>query len=225
MTHHLSLLQKALDFSSIFTSITLSDTLTLKTLTDACSNALIARHFLTQTSLLGIISDMRDSPHFTSDRALVSSIDRLRTRILGWQAFERALSHQHGENDWSRPAGLVYDVCQEEQALGNWLASMILHDDILARLAKSPPPMAQSTPPVLFHCDLDGEDESALITHDDFLAFVRACVGIVAVLGVLAWADSVGNVDCRERTLAVIHLWQTVDGYREVGSDALRLTW
>jgi hypothetical protein len=95
---------------------------------------------------------------------------------------------------------------------------MIMHDDILSKLnqtlpsEQSPP----KTPPVLFGRDEDDEDECDPITHADFIAFVRACVGVATVLGVLAWADSVGNDDCRERTLAVIHLWQSVDGYREV---------
>jgi hypothetical protein len=46
---------------------------------------------------------------------------------------------------------------------------------------------------------------------------VRALLGVSSVLGALSWADSVGNDLCRERALAVLVLWQTVDGYREVG--------
>ncbi|KAF5363992.1 hypothetical protein D9756_000256 [Leucocoprinus leucothites] len=218
-------LLNALDLSSLLTATTLADTPTLKTLTDACSNALIARHFLNQTTLFATLSEMRDNPRFRSDKSLLSAIDRLKSRILGWQAFEDALSRENGSDDWwTCPAGLLYDICREEQALGNWLASMIMHDDILDLLAKSPPP-PQSTstrsPPILFsrNPDEDGEDgdeEFGPIEHHDFIAFVRACIGVVAVLGVLAWADSVGNDDCRERTLAVIHLWQSTDGYREI---------
>lgn len=96
---------------------------------------------------------------------------------------------------------------------------MIMHGDILSKLSKTSPPEQNlgTMPPPLFGRDVDDEDEFGPITHDDFIAFVRACIGVITVLGVLAWADSVGNDDCRERTLAIIHLWQCVDGYREVG--------
>ncbi|KXN89433.1 hypothetical protein AN958_05595 [Leucoagaricus sp. SymC.cos] len=207
-------LLNALDLSAIFPATTLQDTSTLTTLTDACSNTLIARHFLSQTSLLDTLNETRENLRARSDRALLSAIDRLKTRILGWKYFDDALSLT--TSDWSRAAGLIYDICREEQALGNWFTSMIMHEDILAKFNQSPPSV-QRTPPVLFGRDVDDVDEEAgPITHDDFMTFARACIGVIAVLGVLAWADSVGNDDCRERTLAVIHLWQSVDGYREI---------
>ena len=46
--------------------------------------------------------------------------------------------------------------------------------------------------------------------------FLRAFIGVSCVLAVYAWADSLPDEFCRERSLAILRLWQGVDGYREV---------
>jgi hypothetical protein len=100
---------------------------------------------------------------------------------------------------------------------------MITHEDILAKLSQTPPSPPDGiwdSPPIFFNqrdpdSDSD-EDDKLAVTHKEFINFVRACIGVASILGVLAWADSVGNDDCRERTLAVVQLWQGIEGYREV---------
>lgn len=134
--------------------------------------------------------------------------------MRSWQTFEDALTNPKA--NFVESAKLVYETSKEEQTLGNWLASMILHDDIVTKLSDNLISPNAVPPPVLFGTDRDNQ-----VSHDEFIAFVRAYVGVASVLGVLAWADSVGNDDCRERTLAVIHLWQSVEGYREVSASRL----
>ncbi|KAF9442545.1 hypothetical protein P691DRAFT_789311 [Macrolepiota fuliginosa MF-IS2] len=200
----------ALDLPTIFTTTTLAESPTLTCLTNASSNALIARHFYTKTNLLSSIEEALANSR-TGENTLLPSLNLLKSRILGWKTFEDALSNTQA--NFASAAQLVYDVGQDEQALGNWLASMIMHDDIVAKVSENPIlPDSAKPPPVLFG---DG-DADGPVGHDEFVAFVRACVGVASVLGVLAWADSVGNDDCRERALAVIHLWQGIEGYREI---------
>ena len=92
--------------------------------------------------------------------------------------------------------------------MGTWLESMMIHDDIVTKLAENPILPVPSNPPFAMN----------IVSHDDYITFVRAYVGVASVLSVFAWADSLGNDVCREHALAVLHLWQGVDGYREVKS-------
>ncbi|KAL0950200.1 hypothetical protein HGRIS_010192 [Hohenbuehelia grisea] len=61
------------------------------------------------------------------------------------------------------------------------------------------------------------------LDHSEFIAFVRAFLGIGCVLAVWAWADSVGDSACIERSLAVIRVWQGVEGFREITNHLLLL--
>ncbi|KAJ7872073.1 hypothetical protein B0H13DRAFT_2059824 [Mycena leptocephala] len=61
------------------------------------------------------------------------------------------------------------------------------------------------------------------VTHDDLIGFTRAYIGVASVLAVWAWTDSLGNDDCRAQTLAIVRLWQNVDGYREMVNHLLLL--
>lgn len=169
---------------------------------------MIARYFLHNTPLPDAIAEALATPRALLDKPLAAALLRLRTRMLSWQSFEDALTNP--DADFVQAAKLVYEIGKQDVTLGNWLSSMILHDGIVAKLNENLLPPTPVLPPVLFAIDSDQ------VTHDQFITFVRACVGIASLMGVLAWADSVGNDDCRERTLAVIHLWQGVEGYREV---------
>lgn len=94
-----------------------------------------------------------------------------------------------------------------------WLETMITHDDVLARLAEMP--VQKSLPS---HSPLFFRNKMNITSHDAFVALVRALIGVASVLAVWAWTDSVGNDACREQVSAVIHMWQGVDGYREVST-------
>lgn len=64
--------------------------------------------------------------------------------------------------------------------------------------------------------EVDEEHTEGRIGHAEFIAFVRAYIGVGCVVGVFAWADSCPESACRERALGIIRLWQNVEGYREV---------
>ena len=63
-----------------------------------------------------------------------------------------------------------------------------------------------------------GEPDTLDVSHDEFISFLRAFIGIGSVLAVYAWSDSLPNDRCRERVLGVVRLWQGVGGYREVST-------
>ena len=62
--------------------------------------------------------------------------------------------------------------------------------------------------------------EAPPTSSTEFVALVRTVVGVLCVLSAWAWADSLGIDECRERILAVLDIWQDIDGYREVGNSS-----
>lgn len=182
------------------------DNSTLHRLLDASTNACIARH-LSVPWFLNIMSTIEAAP--AADRRTKTAACKLAARLRQWQILEDALSNTQA--DFHAAAGLMKDISTSEQSFGIWLECMITHPDLLTKLAENPVlPIANSRPPVLL-----GSHSSA-VSHDEFVAFVRAYIGVASVLAVYAWADSLPNDRCRERTLGVLRLWQGVDGYREV---------
>jgi hypothetical protein len=173
-------------------------------LLDATANADIARH-LHADPFPAILHEIQGSVRVGKPAQLTAR--RLFARIRGWHYFEDALSNTRG--DFNESSGMLKDIGIEEQSMGTWLESMMIHDDIVTKLAENPVlPVPQSNPPYAMN----------ITCHDDFVTFVRANIGVASVLSVFAWADSLGNDVCRQHTLAVLHLWQGVDGYREVRS-------
>lgn len=194
-----------MDVSSIFDSETLDEPTVLRLL-DAATNVDIARH-LNNGYFLGLLREVQENSRIDKPTQLAAK--RLSTRIQQWQRFEDALSNTRG--DFDDASNFLKDIGTEEQSMGIWLESMIIHDDVVAKLAENAVlPVPHSQPPFLLRDTLNA------ISHDDFVIFVRAYIGVASVLAVWAWADSLGNDVCRERTLAILHLWQGVDGYCEV---------
>lgn len=198
-------MQQKLDISSIFTVHNLEESTVLRLL-DASTNADIARYF-NNDFFLGMLHDVQGNPGF--DKRTQLAAGRLSNRIHQWHVFEDALSNTRG--DFRVSAQMLKDIGNEEHALGSFLQTMMNHDNVVAKLAENPVLPSQSHPPLLLHSTLTS------VSHGDFITFVRAFIGVSSVLAVWAWADSLGNDECREQTLAVIRLWQGVDGYREVG--------
>ena len=184
------------------------DEATVNRLLDAAANVDVAQNF-NSPSFLNMLVEARDSP--TTGKDVQYAINRLISRIHGWEIYEDALSNAHG--DFYDSARLLKDVGTGEQSLGVWLESMIIHDVIPMKLAQNVVPSSQILPPLLFN------EKAGSVTHDEFITFVRAFVGISSVLAVWAWSDSIGHDVCREQSLAVLYLWQSVSGYREVRID------
>lgn len=179
---------------------------TLLRLLDASTSPSISRH-LNVPWFFSILSTIEITP--AADRETKLAARKLAVRLQQWQILEDALSNTQA--DFHAAAGLMKDIGTSEQSFGIWLECMTTHPDLLTKLAENPVlPIAHSRPPVLLGSRLSA------VSHDEFVSFVRAYIGVASVLAVYAWADSLPNDRCRERTLGVLRLWQGVDGYREV---------
>ena len=150
---------------------------------------------------------MQTSP--TTDKAVRKALKKLLDRIRGWQIFEDALSNPNG--DFTASASFLKDITAGEHSIGCWLECMINHESLAARVAEVPDAHeAPTLPPLLF------QEQPSLVSSTRFLVFVKALLAVSTVLAPFAWADSIGDHHCRERALALLVLWQGVDGYREV---------
>ncbi|TFK43826.1 hypothetical protein BDQ12DRAFT_695848 [Crucibulum laeve] len=206
-------LLKHLDLGTIFDERTLEEQ-TVLSLLDAVSNVEVARNFSQNEAFMTALRAVQENPR--SDKHTQIAVRRLLARIYGWVSFNDALSNTLG--DFATSAHLLKDIGTDEHSIGIWLESMTIHDDLVAKLLENPVlPTAQSGPPPLIR------NPATPVSHDEFLVFVRGFIGIASVLAVWAWADSVGNDECRERTLAVLNLWQGTEGYREILNHLLLL--
>ena len=140
---------------------------------------------------------------------------QLAARIRGWTILEDTLSNTQG--DFVAAASMLKEIGSEEQSFGTWLVSMISHENVVASLAENPV-LPVTLPQLLSH-----RPSSAAPSQDDFIAFVRAYVGVACVMAVYSWSDSLPDEHCRARTLAILKLWQRTPGYREVGFAGLTM--
>jgi len=188
------------------------DESTLSRLLDAAANFDIARH-LNMEWFLDILHSIQEDRTFSSEAQTLAR--RLCDRIRSWQVLEDALSNTQA--DFHTAFDMIKDICREENSFGIWMESMTTHPDILMNLAENPVLPNSQCPHPLLHF-------SSTVSHDDFITFLRAHIGVSCVLAVYAWSDSLPNARCRERTLGILRLWQGVDGYREVRLSVLLST-
>lgn len=182
------------------------DTSTLRELIDAAANPDIAKA-LNNDAFLDVLGEVESS--ITADRQTRMLAQELLAHLDGMSVFEDAVSNTQG--DFPRAAATLKRICGQEQSFGIWLAVMVTHQDLLDKLSENPP---SSVP--LQHLPLLFKSTAVPASHDEFIAFLRALIGVSCVLAVYAWADSLPESHCRERTLGILRLWHGVDGYREV---------
>jgi hypothetical protein len=130
---------------------------------------------------------------------------RLNSRIDGWRALHDALTNTQG--DFRAARKFLFEIGTDEPSFGVVLHTLIQHGDLNEPLSDIL--MVPDTPLV---SDMDQEFGS----HDEFVAYLRAWLGVACVLSVYAWADSVPVIIGRERALGILNVWQGVKGYREV---------
>ncbi|KAF8827157.1 hypothetical protein HHX47_DHR5000612 [Lentinula edodes] len=214
---------QAIDISTVVDAQSLDED-TLLHLLDASANADIARYLHTDY-FLDVLADFQNSAiNVTQTRTSKQAAERLAKRIQAWEVFEDALSNTQA--DFAAATAFLRDIGTGEQSLGIWLASMTGHIDLVTKLAENPiVPNSSGVYPKLFVRNgmIGSMSVGAAISHDEFIAFVRAFIGVSGVLAVWAWSDSLGNDVCRERTLGVLRLWQSTDGYREIVNYLLLL--
>lgn len=180
---------------------------TLLYLLDAASSPDVSQQ-LRNEQTMKVISSISESA--TYDDGARRAATRLLERIKGWDVLEDALSNTQAP--FQQAITLIREVAMEENSFGIWLENMLSNPDITERLLDNPlPSIHASRLPSLW-------SNEKISSHDDFIALVRAIVGVAAVIAVYAWSDSVPIYACRERALGVLRLWQTIDGYREVRS-------
>lgn len=196
-----------MDLLQVFNEFTLDEE-TVHWLRDAAANIEIARHFTEDKAFLLGLEDMSTNPRI--EKSVQKALKKLLTRLRGWQCFEDALVNPDG--DFVAASAFLKEITTIEHSLGCWLECMITHDNLINKLGQASVPEPRVPPPLLF------QTRPVQVPHDNFIVFVKALLGVSSVLVALAWADSMGNVQCREKALALLVLWQGADGYREVRS-------
>ncbi|KAI0638542.1 hypothetical protein C8Q77DRAFT_1154166 [Trametes polyzona] len=214
-SQHPSLAQnllEAIDPQKVFDLSTIDDETTLLKLLYAAANVDVAKRLDApwfRDMLEPLASDLN------TDREARVAAKRLIARTRGWSTLQDAFSNTQG--DFVAAAGLLKDIGTEEQSFGVWLESMVAHSEVSSALAENPV-LSVPLPRLLGHKPLHTPP-----SQDEFIAFVRAFIGVACVLAVYAWSDSLPDERCRARTLAILRLWQEVDGYREIVNHLLLL--
>ncbi|KIM46475.1 hypothetical protein M413DRAFT_64947 [Hebeloma cylindrosporum] len=212
-THFSRTLLQHLDLPTVFNEHTLDET-TILCLRDAAAHIEIARYISGDEPFFQSLEDLQSNPGV--DESIQEALKKLLSRLRGWQIFEIALTSPKG--DFPGSVAFLKDISMGEHSLGCWLECMFRNDILVAKLQENAVPTgSRPLPPLLF------QDRQPEVSHQGFIRFVRALVGVASVLGAMSWADSVGNDLCRERALAVLVLLQTVDGYREIVNHCLLL--
>lgn len=189
----------------MFNEHTLDDA-TIDFLLDAAANIEIARYFLQDEDFFNSLNEMQNSPKM--DKMNTKGLKKLISRIQGWASFENALTDPNG--DFSACATFLKDMSAGEHSLGCWLECMLIHENLTSKLSATPISSEQLPPPLLL------QERHSSVTHTQFITFVRALLGVSAVLAALSWSDSLGGGLCRERALGLLVLWQGIEGYRQV---------
>ncbi|OJA20423.1 hypothetical protein AZE42_10774 [Rhizopogon vesiculosus] len=199
-------LMQVLELEAIFDAST-TDEDALFTLLDASTNPDISR-LLKAPWFLNVLQAVLALPTVTPE--MKKACRRLGDRVGSWTVFEQALDGAP-DADYTRAAMFLKDIGKEEKSFGIWLSCITTHEDLFTKVRDAP------TYEGAYPLDLmSGSNSPEEITHSEFMAFVRAYVGVASVLAVYAWSDSLPNLHCRERTLGVLRLWQEIPGYRAI---------
>ncbi|EIN10856.1 hypothetical protein PUNSTDRAFT_142767 [Punctularia strigosozonata HHB-11173 SS5] len=202
-----------LDLARLLDANALFNQYTLGRLLEAAANPCIATR-LNSPWFLEVLSTIESSSTPGSPR--IAAIQNIRARLQGWHILEDALSNTQG--DFAQALRMLWDIGCDEQSLGIWLLSMATNEDIQYRLWENPVlPLQHAFPPSLLI------SQTSRISHDEFIRYVRAYIGVACVIVVFAWADTWSDQHCLERTLAIIQMWQGTAGYKEIVNHLLRL--
>ncbi|PSR93814.1 hypothetical protein PHLCEN_2v4709 [Hermanssonia centrifuga] len=205
-------LLECIDLTKVFDASNMDES-TLLDLLDATSNADIARHLSAKWFIDTVKSIENDA---SSDRETRTVARQLLARLEGMSVFEDALTNTQG--DFSRAAATLKEIGEREQSFGIWLESMVTHQDLMDKLGENPTmTVPLQHPPLLF------SNTETSVSHEEFVAFLRALIGVSCVLAVCAWADSLPDQYCHEFILGILRLWQGIDGYREILNHLLLL--
>lgn len=177
-------------------------------LVDAAASLEIARYFLEDEPFYSSLGALQVNPKLPP--SVRHAIERLLARVNGWKSFRNSLDNR--EPEFAQSVDFLKDLASEEYSLGCWLVSMLNHSDLCAKFETEVPipSSARALPRPLFRY------QDPAIEFSEFLIFVKAFLGLSSVIAVWSWYDSIGIDTGRERALAILALWEDVEGYREV---------
>ncbi|KAI5993615.1 hypothetical protein EDD15DRAFT_2388047 [Pisolithus albus] len=191
------MLVQTIDLERVFDTSSLDED-TVFALLDASTNPDIAR-LLDNDWFRSTLDSVQSLP--ATEPEVKRGIRRLTSRLRDWQLFEDTLSNPNWKLRHCRP---IFEgtLVQKRSRLAFGSVVWQHTEDLVASLQDGPT-LDRSVPGALW------DSESTDASHGDYIGFVKAFVGIACVLAVYAWSDSLPNVNCRERTLGVLRLWQT----------------
>ncbi|KAG2337878.1 hypothetical protein BDR05DRAFT_952318 [Suillus weaverae] len=91
--------------------------------------------------------------------------------------FAGASLSRAADADYTRAALFLKDIGKEEKGFGIWLSCITTHEDLLAKIRDAA--IYEGVYPLDLMSGLNSSEE---ITHSEFMAFVRAYVGVASVL-------------------------------------------
>lgn len=200
-----TLMQEEVDLSRIFDMLNMEKDV-LQRFYDSIANVEIAKA-LNNPWFVDLLSSIVKNAGLPNDRRVLAR--RILDRLEGIAIVEDAISNTQG--DFTTSARVLKDIITSERSLGIWLETMVTHQDLLERLNENPP----SSAPIHNFPQLFDPDKSS-VSHEEFITFLRALIGVSCVFAVYAWADSLPHPHCRQRVLSILRLWQGVEGYTEV---------
>jgi hypothetical protein len=146
--------------------------------------------------------------HTTTPQAK-AAINALQARIIGWDRFKRTLLGH--PSDISTLALWINELTSDDMTCGSFIHAIIYDDSLSSLIHGYPPPEPPIDPIALW-------DATTVTSCSEFVAFLRALLGVFCLLVTLSYADDALMTPCIEKGLAVIRFWQEADGYREVCS-------
>ncbi|GJJ07278.1 hypothetical protein Clacol_001478 [Clathrus columnatus] len=191
-----------LDFSDIFESHLL-DKHIIERLHDAAAHPSIAR-------CLGSPSMMSNLDSFltlyTTNLPAKQATIALQDRVRGWEEFEKSI--QGGSADIPLLMHWIRKLTSEDITCGIFLNYLI--SDTFSATRRE----------YFLHIDrlhfIPSWSSASLVTFPEFLAFLKAFIGISSTLAVFSWAVDLGAHECVEKFLSIARLWQEVPAYEKI---------
>lgn len=176
----------------------------LERLHDAAANPIIARA-LGSTSVLDTLQSFCNA--LAHSRLAKQAAVALQQRVLGWERFEKSLSSP--VPDLVNLALWIKELACEDMSFGVFLLSILENEPLFLKFNRLPVLKPPASPTALWN-------STSLASFSEFVAFLRAFMGLAHMMVVMCWADNVADRLNAERIFAMLRLWQEVEGYREV---------
>ncbi|KZV64689.1 hypothetical protein PENSPDRAFT_757048 [Peniophora sp. CONT] len=135
---------------------------------------------------------------------------QLLQRVNGWNVLSDALWNTQA--DFKAARAFLQSITNDpnQAALGAVLHALIANEELRERLAENP-----ADPDALVNADCERDFTS----HDEFVSYLRAWIGVASVMTVFSWADAVdGPVvkNALQHITTIVYLWQACPGYSEI---------